>query len=514
MNKKKTYRSAAVLDISSDSVKMRISQLKSGVISDIDVLEYPLHIGHEVYNTGKISFESIRKMSEILSGFSQVMKENDILQYRLVSGSVLREAENKAYVADQLKIRNDMNLEILDDDREKSLIYHEIIRNLKSDMQNKNSLISYIGKGSIGVAVYRDSGIVFSENIPIGSLKIKDILDGVQSITADFYTVLESYLDGIIGTLNLPNIDKFESVILTGDEIQLIARLCNVPLENGKYKIKASVLEQMYKNVRSMSEDSIGLKYNISRQQAETMYVALAIYSKIMSITKAKLIISPQIELWDALMRHMLFPLAEEEYEQHVATSALTHAKELSKRYVGDIEHCETVCEYACQIFDRLKKIHGLSSKRRLYLQICCIMHGCGSFINSKNSLLNTYSIIKNTDIYGLTEEDSALIATAASYDENTVPSASQERYGALTAKNKLVVSKLAAITSLALALDKSKNHTLNILSIRLKEQELVFSCETNGNAYLETWAFESASVFFEEVFGIKPRLVIKSKFF
>ena len=172
LNNKKTYRSGAVIDISSDSVKMRISQLRGGIITDIDMLEYPLHIGHEVYNNGKISFESLRKMSEILSSFSQVMRENGIQQYRLVSGSVLREAENRAYVADQIKIRNDMNIEILEDDQEKSIIFHEIIRKLQSDIGSKNSLISYIGKGSIGVGVYKHGEIVFSESIPIGSLKI------------------------------------------------------------------------------------------------------------------------------------------------------------------------------------------------------------------------------------------------------------------------------------------------------------------------------------------------------
>lgn len=513
LNKRKSYRSAAVIDIGSSIIKMRISQLQSNIVADIDVLECPLHIGHEVYNTGKISFESLRKISKILDGFAQVMQENNILQYRLVAGSVLREAENRAYVVDQIKIRNDMTLEILDDDHEKSLIYHEIIRKLKGDEVIKNSLISYIGKGSLGVAVYKDEGIVFSENIPIGSLKIQDILGGVQNITADFYSVLDAYLDGIIGKVMIPDAQKFNNVIITGGDMELIAKLCDIPLENGRYKIKANILEQMYKNVRNMSEENISLQYNISRRQAETMYVALAIYSKIMSVTGAKLIISPKIELWDALMRQMLYPMAEDEYELHVASSAITHATELSKRYASDIVHSKCVSDYACKIFDKMKKIHGLNSKRRLYLQIACILHDCGSFINSKNSLLNTYSIIKNTDIYGLTEEDASIIAAVASYDEFTSPERSQERYRVLTQKNKLVVSKLVAIMRLALALDRSQRQRLASVNIRLNAQELVFSCEAKEKAYLEIWAFETAAGFFEEVFGLKPRIIVKSKF-
>ena len=44
----------------------------------------------------------------------------------------LREAKNSAYVLDQLKIQNDMTVEILEDSQEKTLIYSEILASLRT----------------------------------------------------------------------------------------------------------------------------------------------------------------------------------------------------------------------------------------------------------------------------------------------------------------------------------------------------------------------------------------------
>ena len=46
MNKKKNNKIAAVIDIGSNMLKMRVSQLKKTEIVDIDILEYPLCLGH------------------------------------------------------------------------------------------------------------------------------------------------------------------------------------------------------------------------------------------------------------------------------------------------------------------------------------------------------------------------------------------------------------------------------------------------------------------------------------
>ena len=154
MNKKLPSGPAAVIEIGSSAVRMRVSQLKHGEIEMLDSLEYPVFFGHEVFTTGRISFESLRQLSSILTKFTTALEGYNCKNVRVVSSTVMREAENRSFVIDQLKIHNNLHLEILEYSEEKALICSEIIRLLKeeSKIEMKDALIAYVGTGSIGVA--------------------------------------------------------------------------------------------------------------------------------------------------------------------------------------------------------------------------------------------------------------------------------------------------------------------------------------------------------------------------
>ena len=516
MNKKRGSRPVAVIDIGSNLVKMRISQLQDRQCVDIDRLEYPIKLGHEVFNTGKISFESLKELSSILRGYTQVMAEYGVTQYKTVATTVFREAQNRAYVLDQLKIQNNMTIDVLEDDQEKTLIYSEILRVLENNSTPiNNALISYIGTGSIGVAIYENHTMAYSQNIPMGSLKLHDMLKDIQEQTTDFYLVLEEYLDSIVKHLSIPKLKHpIENIVITGNEFELIAKLCGIPLKKGRYMIDTTQVKELYKSVRNMPKEKISMIYDIPDTQAEALYSALAIYLRVLTLTSAQKVISPKIELWDAIIRQLLFPKSGSEYEEHVHQNALSCAQGLATHYQSDEAHYNAVRVYACLIFDKMKKTHGLSARKRMILELACILHECGYYVNSKSHLLSTYDLIKNTDIYGLTDEDVLLIATISRYNEYKCPANNDPEYIRLSQKNRLAVSKLVAIFQLANALDKSQKQKLKSVKVRLKDGILTVSGETDENAYLEKWAFETSAPFFEEVFGIKPQFIIKSLLF
>lgn len=517
MNKKRGGKIAAVIDIGSNMLKIRVAQLQNGEIKDIDRLEYPIQLGHEVFNTGKISFESLKEISSILRGYSQVMTEYGITQYKIVATTVLREAKNRVYVADQLKVQNDMMVEILEDDQEKTLIYSEILRNLQKDDTSKitTALLAYIGTGSIGLAVYDKGRMTFSQNIQMGSLKLHDMLSGIQNETNEFCTVLDEYLDGVIGRINVSySSTPIENLIITGNEMELIAKICGVPLKNGTYLIEAHLLKQLYASINSISVNKIHEKYGLSESQAEILYTSLAIYSHMLKLTSAKYVICPKIELWDAIIRQLLVTKSRDEYDEHVRANAISCAKVLAEHYQCHKEHLETVRAYSCLIFDKMKKIHGLNYKKRLLLELASLLHELGYYVNSKYHLRSTFDLIKNTDIYGLTDEEVLLIANIAHFTEFHVPNYNDSNYMQLSDKNKLLVSKLVAIFRLANALDKSHKHKISGIKVKLCDDCLTLTGESEENIFLEKWAFEECAPFFEEVFGIKPRLAVKSMLF
>ncbi len=514
MNKKKNNKIAAVIDIGSNMLKMRVSQLKKTEIVDIDILEYPLCLGHEVFANGKISFESLRELSGILHGYSVIMSEYGVGQCKVVATTALREAMNRFYVVDQLKIQNDMTVQVLEDDQEKTLIYSEILNSINT-MENKkgeNALISYIGAGTIGFSVYNGKRMIFSQNIPMGALKLHDMLANIQELTEDFYTVVEEYLDSIVGHIRIPfNNGIVSNLILTGNEIQLIAKICGVELENGRYTIPASMITDLFKQIRSMSQEKISLQYGIDEETAELMYSALAIYIRLIEFTTSDVIISPKVELWDALMRQMLIPKSGDEYFEHVRANAISCAQEIAKTYNCNQKHSDNIRKFACRIFDKMKGAHGLDHRKRLLLELAAILHDSGHYVTAKQHLLSTFDLIKNIDIYGMTDEEMLITAYVSRYNEYDVPNYEDVQFIRLSDKNRLIISKLVAIFRLANALDKAQKQKLSDIKVRLENDRLLITAESNGNLYLEKWAFEQCAPFFKEVFGYNPELMIKS---
>ena len=155
-----------------------------------------------------------------------------------------------------------------------------------------------------------------------------------------------------------------------------------------------------------------------------------------------------------------------------------------------------------------------MGPKKRLLLELAAILHEIGYYVNSKNHLLSTYDLIKNSDIYGMTQEEVNLIGIIASYCEFSVPDYDDHEYQRLTEKNRLFVDKLVAILRLANALDRSQNQKLQSLTVRLKEEILTLTGVSDEDMHLEQWAFEECAPFFEEVFGIKPQFIMKTLMF
>ena len=514
MNEKRGGKIAAVIDISTNMLKMRVSQLKKGEIVNIDRLEYPLRLGHEVFHGGKISFESLRQISAILLGYSETMKEYGVSQCKVVATTALREAKNRDYITDQLKIQNNLTVEVLEDDQEKTLIYSEILRSLRTmeDLPADNALISFIGTGSIGLSVFDGKSMVFSQNISIGSLKLHDMLSSVQESTGEFDTVVEEYLDLIIGHVSIPHTNNsISTLVLTGNEIEQIARICKIEPVNNRYLIKSELIGELFQEIRVMTPEKISQKYNLTESGAEILYSALVIYVRLIKLTNAPYAVCPKVELWDALMRQMLIPKSKREYEAHVVANAISCAQVIAHRYHCSKSHSDTVRSFSCKIFDKTKSIHGLDSKKRLLLELAGILHDCGYFINSKEHLLSTFDLIKNIDIYGLTDEEVLIVAFLSKYDEYLLPNSDDPDFTALDREKRLLISKLVAIFRLANALDKSQSQKLDDIKVRLETDKLVINSQSNGNLYLEKWAFDLSAPFFKEVFGISPVLTIRS---
>ena len=82
--------------------------------------------------------------------------------------------------------------------------------------------------------------------------------------------------------------------------------------------------------------------------------------------------------------------------------------------------------------------------------------------------------------------------------------------YNIYSKNRRLLISKLAAILSLAKSLDVEYNQKIDEIKTSIRNGILTITAYTDSDISLEEREFNIAQEFFEEVFGIKAVLVKK----
>ncbi len=514
MNKKYSARKAAVIEIGSNSVRMQVSQFSKGEISLLDSLEYPVNLGHDVFETGSISFESLRELSGVLGKFSSALLSYGIEKPKVISCTALREAKNRSLVVDQLKVRNGLSVSVLEESEEKAYLYSELINRLAEGgaLKNKHSLLAYIGSGSIGLAVFDGSRVVYSQNISMGALKLHDIMARLRRDIDDFHFIVEEYLGTILNRIHISEF-QIECLVLTGSGISQIARLCGAEeSEKEPYRIDVKRLSSLYREICALSMEAIAQRYSISEEEAAVLYSTLSIYHSMLRFQpNASQLLSPQVDISEAIARYLLAPKTEGALQTYLQESAVACTELSARRFGCDLKHSRQVGFFACAIFDKLKKVHGLSSSKRLILELAALLHSCGSYVSVRKHNQCTYDLIKGMDIFGLRQSEVTEIAfVAGSISESFSPEENLD-FSLLSDEEQLIISKLAAIFRLANALDKSHGGKFHDLRVSLEEDRVLFRAETSeSNHLLEKWSFREAAGYFQKVFGLSPELTVK----
>lgn len=504
---RRTAKIVSVLDIGSTLVRMGVYQMGKTGVQRLDLLEVPLRLGHEVFTYGRISPETVRALSAILRGFTQVMREYGVTEYRAIATTALREAENRTYVLDQLKTQNNLSVEVLEDAEESGLVYSAL---LSGGYGQKDALLSYIGTGSIGAALYSGDSIRQSCNITVGFLKISEILRSTEDKTTRFYQVMEEYIDVFFQRMSW-RMGPFQvqELLITGRELDTIAALCGAQEAAGVYTLKQKKLQALYDRIKSLPASAAARLLDTTEETADQVLPMLALYLRMMEFAGVKALTAPRLDLMDILAGQLLDPAEKQRYESFKHQGALSCARELCRSRELDMAHAERVLGFAVALFQKLKKLHGVSEKRLVLLECAALLHEIGYGLNAKDAAEATYDTLKQTYLYGLTEEETALMAEIARYGDlhRTTPGS-----GALPDKRRLLTDKLAAILNLANTLDESRKGKVEELKVKLEEDRLILTVRAGDAPLLEQWAFEDCAPFFENVFGIQPVLIVKSR--
>ena len=96
----------AAIDVGSFEVEMGIYEISNrNKIRKLDQIRHVTALGKDTYNNGKISYEMVEELCDVLEDFARIMKSYKVTEYRAYATSAMREARNNRIVLDQIRVR-------------------------------------------------------------------------------------------------------------------------------------------------------------------------------------------------------------------------------------------------------------------------------------------------------------------------------------------------------------------------------------------------------------------------
>ncbi len=500
---------AAVISIASEGVYLNISESNAGVIKKIEYLYQSLSIGQETFNYGRISFKKVDKICKILDNYKQIIKDYAVKKVKVVGTTALRESKNISFILDQIKSRTHFDVHVLDDPQEKSIIYKAMLLKINnSTFKNERLFLGYIGTGSLGIAICKNRKITYSQNVRIGSVKLLEILRSFQSDSENAYRIINEYLSSFVKTINsIPEIDKVEHFITCGQEIENIIKMSGEKPGNEFESIPVKTINDLFEKIKTNTPEQIGRKYNLPEHDLDSLLPSMGIYKMFFDIVKVSPIISVPVKLSEAILLEIFSNEDYREISQVFAESTVISAKNLGLRFLYDEEHANQVEKLALILFDLLKPKHRLDKRYRLLLQLAAILHDIGKFIQLKNHSQHSANIIRGTELLGLDQRETEIVASVAKYHSTKFLLSDDVNLQKMNQNDQLIIAKLLAILRLGDALDRSHSSKVKDIKVQIKSRKLKLKIISDQRILLEKWSIETKSEFFEDVFGLKPEI-------
>lgn len=502
----------AAIDIGSYNVAMEIFEIsKKQGLKSLDYVDQRMNLGRETYAQGRISNNMVKKLCEVLNDFKRIMKEYQVTDYRVCATSPLREAGNAEIVLGKILQYTGMKVEVLSNSEQRFLGYKSIACT-EADFPQiiaKGTAVLDIGGGSIQISLFDKDMLITTQNIKLGSLRIKERLMKLENSTLHYETMVEEFIQNEIVSFKKIHLKdrKIENVILVGDYIPDI--LVNYVGE--QRVIKKEQFMELYQNIINRSPIELAMYLNIPLENVYLLLPTAIIYRRFMDEFGADTIWAPGTQLTDGMAYDYAEKMKLIKSTHNFDNDIVMAARHIGKRYGVSKPHVQSVEKIALAIFDGMKKFPGLGQRERLLLQCAVYLHDCGKYVSLADAADCNYQIVMATEIIGISHMEREMIAQIVRF--NTLP---MESYDTLSETSDLgigeymTVNKLTAILRLANAMDRSHLQKVDQIRASVREDRLVLNLETNKDFTLERGLLGEKLDFFEDVFGIRP--VLKEK--
>lgn len=505
----------AAVDVGSYEVNLKIYELSARKgIRVVNHVRHRMELGKDAYASGRIGTELVDELCSVLQDFQRIMKEFGVEEYRACATSAIRETRNNLVLLDRIYLKTGIRLEVLSNSEQRFIGYKSIASNSEKfqEIIEKGTAIVDVGGGSIQISLFDKDNLVTTQNIRLGTLRLRERLADVAERTVRYAAVIEELLNNEMRTYRKLYLKdrNIRYMLLVGNYIQYVNKY--IHKDRDVNQITKEEFITFYDEFIQKGQMAMAAELGISTENSSLLLPTLVIYKRLLEETGAENVVILGMDLGDGLA----FDFAERKKilkpQHNFENDIIEAARNIAKRYHTNRNHTLTMEKNALAIFDKMKSIHGLGKRERLLLQIAVLLHDCGKYINMAQSSECSYNIIMATEVIGLSHMEREIVANVVRFNSGSVLPFEELAVSSLLERTEyMTIVKLTAILRVANALDRSHKQKIKDIRVNVKDNHTMqILVNTVEDLTLEQALFMEKAEFFEEVFSIRP--ILKAK--
>lgn len=501
-------RTVAVIDVGTTSVRMAIAEITKGTVRILESLSQAVTLGKDTFTTGEIARTTIEECVATLKAYRRKLNEYDITRpedIRVVATSAVREAINRITFADRIFVATGLSVETLDAAEIHRVTYRGVQPMLtdQADLFQSLSFVTEVGGGNTELLLLKAGDVTYSRAFRLGSLRLLESLSRYHFPLAKRQKIMTTEIRSQLEPLTeLINPGETVNMVAMGGDIRFaIDIILKKPVGNDELvELTVDQLADFTNRILAMKEETLVSKYHLSFPEAETVGPALLI-----NLIMAQLLGVPRILVSDVNLRDgLLHEMAEgKDWSQEFTAQIIRSAWELARKYAVDEDHALSVAQLSRQLFHQLKSEHELNARYETLLYVSALLHETGAFINTSSVHKHSMYLIQHANLFGLTTEDSLLVALVARYHRRALPKPSHQPYASMDRYSRVAVSKLAAILRVAIALDASRTQRIQSIECTRSRDRIVITVPNVDDLSVEQITMRRNRQFFESIFGL-----------
>jgi exopolyphosphatase/guanosine-5'-triphosphate,3'-diphosphate pyrophosphatase len=513
----------AAIDIGSNSCRLAIASVQQHKLKTLHEDREVTRLGESVFDTGMISPEAMANTIKALKRFHKAVQAHVVDRVRVVATSAVRDARNSEAFRAWVRSQTGWNVEVISGLEEGRLI-HLGVTTYEPGARGKCLLID-LGGGSCEVTVSEGGRIHQMVSLPLGAVRLQQEFLRNDPPTKDDVARLRKYIERELGRAERKLGDpRSQLVIATSGTAAALAEASNsLPAEgdveraptkaqrgkraraarNGGLIASTVAVRRLADRLLKMNSAQRAAVPGIGPKRSEIITGGAQVYASLLERMGLKRFRYSRHGLRDGMLEQML---AESDIRASVHRTMEAErwqgVLEVCRRYGVDPKRAEPMREQAAHLFDQLQRVHELPHEYRLWVESAAMMQEVGKYMNHQGHHRHTQYIIANSEMYGFSPQQRALVGAIARYLGKTRPEPMDRIMRSLPAEEHANVTSAVVLLRMVQALNQDRGHGVMRVRTRVFPKRVLMELVAGrGGAELEAWSLKKEASYFREVF-------------